>query len=84
LVICLGTSLRIEPAGSLPSLAKKFVIVNLQETPYDSEAALVIRARVDDVMNALMEQIGLVDWEDDVLPPVEIVSYRPSRKQKFE
>ena len=39
LVVTLGTSLRIEPAGSLPLLCKekggRFVIVNLQETPKD-------------------------------------------------
>jgi mono-ADP-ribosyltransferase sirtuin 6 len=41
LALCLGTSLRIEPAGSLPELAKKYVIVNLQETPKDEQAAMV-------------------------------------------
>jgi len=59
LVLCLGTSLRIEPAGNLPTLAKKFVIVNLQPTPYDNDAELVIRCRVDDVMKHLMEECGL-------------------------
>lgn len=65
LVLCLGTSLRIEPAGSLPTLAKKFVIVNLQETPYDSEAALLIRAPVDEVMQSLMENLGYPNWQED-------------------
>ena len=32
-VLALGTSLRIEPAGSLPTLAKSFLLVNLQHTP---------------------------------------------------
>jgi len=60
LVICLGTSLRIEPAGSLPTSAKKFVIVNLQETPKDEEknCCLIIKARVDDVMKDLMSRLG--------------------------
>ena len=72
LVLCLGTSLRIEPAGSLPTLAKKFVIVNLQETPYDNKAALLIRARVDDVMQSLMEHLGYPNWQKDFeSPPVE-------------
>lgn len=65
LVLCLGTSLRIEPAGSLPTRAKKFVIVNLQPTPYDEEAVLVIRARVDDVMKDLIERLGYVDWDEE-------------------
>lgn len=64
LVICLGTSLRIEPAGSLPTYAKKFVIVNLQETPYDQQAALIVRAPVDDVMNEVLTQLGHSDWDD--------------------
>lgn len=97
LILCLGTSLRIEPAGGLCKLgtsvgfaeagaadwdlgnggggAKKkqkkkkgrkrsqpkklgYVIVNLQETPYDDDATLVIRARVDDVMERLMIKLG--------------------------
>jgi len=59
LVICLGTSLRIEPAGSLPLQGGKFVIVTMQETPKDDKAALIIRAKVDDVMKALMEGLGI-------------------------
>lgn len=57
LVIALGTSLRIEPVGSLPLLAKKFVIVNKQVTPYDMFATLVIRAPVDEVMYDVMSNL---------------------------
>jgi mono-ADP-ribosyltransferase sirtuin 6 len=64
LVICLGTSLRINPVGSLPLLAKQFVIVNLQLTPFDEQAALVIRAKVDEVMAELMVQLGYRGWHD--------------------
>lgn len=70
LVLCLGTSLRIEPAGSLPTLAKKYVIVNLQETPKDQEAVMVIRGRVDDVMSSLMQQLGHSDWDDGDSTPI--------------
>ncbi|EGB07904.1 hypothetical protein AURANDRAFT_4190, partial [Aureococcus anophagefferens] len=59
LAITLGTSLRIVPAGELPLTSKNFVIVNLQPTPYDDKAGLVIRARVDGVMAALLEALGL-------------------------
>ena len=59
LVIALGTSLRIEPAGSLPTKGKNFAIVNLQRTPYDDQAKIIIRARVDDVMNDLMLKLGI-------------------------
>mmetsp|Transcript_12007 Transcript_12007/g.24225 ORF Transcript_12007/g.24225 Transcript_12007/m.24225 type:complete len:403 (-) Transcript_12007:81-1289(-) len=108
LILCLGTSLRIEPAGGLCTLgtglgyvdagaaewdldcggyldvdattkkkkSKKkkrqqlppkklgYVIVNLQETPYDDGATLVIRAKVDDVMERLMSKLGYgSDWD---------------------
>jgi mono-ADP-ribosyltransferase sirtuin 6 len=91
LVLCLGTSLRIEPAGSLCTMpltddasgsllevcggGKKafggrkkirtklgYAIVNLQPTPYDDGAALVIRGKVDDVMKGLMEKLGYGAW----------------------
>jgi mono-ADP-ribosyltransferase sirtuin 6 len=59
-VLTLGTSLRIEPAGSLPQLAAKFCIVNLQKTPKDSAASLIVRAPVDVVMETIMrEAMGL-------------------------
>ena len=54
LVLALGTSLRIEPAGSLPLFAKEFMLVNLQQTPKDESAALIVRAPVDVVMRAIM------------------------------
>lgn len=57
LCLALGTSLRIEPAGSLPLSARKFVIVNLQVTPKDQYATLIIRSRVDEVMKALVEKL---------------------------
>eukprot|EP00560_Eucampia_antarctica_P005713 CAMPEP_0197835368 /NCGR_PEP_ID=MMETSP1437-20131217/25523_1 /TAXON_ID=49252 ORGANISM="Eucampia antarctica, Strain CCMP1452" /NCGR_SAMPLE_ID=MMETSP1437 /ASSEMBLY_ACC=CAM_ASM_001096 /LENGTH=336 /DNA_ID=CAMNT_0043440731 /DNA_START=93 /DNA_END=1103 /DNA_ORIENTATION=- len=63
LVICLGTSLRIEPVASLPSRAKQFVIVNLQKTPHDEDASLIIRDYVDIVMYKLMDALGLVDGD---------------------
>jgi len=69
LVITLGTSLRIEPAASLPTFAKKFAIVNLQVTPYDKKANLIIRSPVDEVMSQLVEGLGYgSDWDDSSLP----------------
>ena len=53
LVLCLGTSLRIQPVSELPLLAKQFIIINLQITPYDEQAELVIRQRTDTVMTDL-------------------------------
>jgi mono-ADP-ribosyltransferase sirtuin 6 len=81
LVLCLGTSLRIEPAGSLPTLAKDYVIVNLQVTPKDEEASLIIRAKADIVMTHLLEALGFVDWEKDMAqnpPTIERVWLPPA------
>lgn len=54
LVLCLGTSLRITPACDMPTRATRrggeLAIVNLQKTPKDKRAAVVVRARVDGVM----------------------------------
>ncbi|CAL5403327.1 unnamed protein product [Camellia sinensis] len=51
IVLCLGTSLQITPACNLPLKSLrgggKIVIVNLQQTPKDKKASLVIRGLVD-------------------------------------
>lgn len=73
LVLCLGTSLRIEPAGSLPMYAKKFVIVNLQTTPYDDDAEMIIKAPVDEVMEAVMHGLGFAGWQEEKPYPIERV-----------
>ena len=56
LVLALGTSLRIEPAGGMPKTAGSFILVNLQQTPYDNDAALIVRAPVDLVLQAIMSE----------------------------
>eukprot|EP00300_Choanocystis_sp_HF-7_P031386 c40699_g1_i1.p1 GENE.c40699_g1_i1~~c40699_g1_i1.p1 ORF type:complete len:334 (-),score=64.47 c40699_g1_i1:36-980(-) len=63
LCLVLGSSLRVTPAAQVPETTKqrggRLVIVNLQRTPYDDDADLVIRARIDDVMRAVMEGLGM-------------------------
>lgn len=63
LVLCLGTSLQITPACNMPTKATrrggKLVIVNLQKTPKDRRAALVIRGRVDAVLARVMRALDL-------------------------
>ena len=61
--LALGTSLRIIPAADMPALADRFVIVNLQETPHDGAAALVVRARVDAVMERLCAALGVAELD---------------------
>ncbi len=67
LVICLGTSLRIRPAGNMPSNVLKtskhrskkgkLVIVNLQETHLDDKATLLIHHYSDDVLKLLCKKL---------------------------
>jgi mono-ADP-ribosyltransferase sirtuin 6 len=68
LVICLGTSLRIRPAGLWPTRTLRkngktregdIVIVNLQKTHLDSKCAVRIFHRIDLVFELLMKQFGL-------------------------
>ncbi|PNH03818.1 NAD-dependent protein deacetylase SRT1 [Tetrabaena socialis] len=61
--LVLGTSLQIQPANELPTLTRdeggKMVIVNLQKTPKDRRANLIIRGRVDLVMALLMQELRM-------------------------
>ncbi|HHY48122.1 MAG TPA: NAD-dependent deacylase [Firmicutes bacterium] len=58
LLIVIGSSLEVAPACYLPSMAKRLVIINLQPTPYDWRADVVIRDRAGAVMQAIL---GFVD-----------------------
>ncbi|CAA7409643.1 unnamed protein product [Spirodela intermedia] len=62
-VLCLGTSLQITPACNLPLKSirggGKVVIVNLQPTPKDKKATLVIHGFVDKVIAGLMKSLNL-------------------------
>ncbi|KAH9607196.1 hypothetical protein KSS87_021262 [Heliosperma pusillum] len=63
LVLCLGTSLQITPACNLPLKCLrgggKIVIVNLQKTPKDTKASMVIRGLVDKVISGVMNNLNL-------------------------
>uniref|UniRef100_A0A5B7A865 NAD-dependent protein deacetylase SRT1 n=2 Tax=Davidia involucrata TaxID=16924 RepID=A0A5B7A865_DAVIN len=62
-VLCLGTSLQITPACNLPLKSLrgggKIVIVNLQKTPKDKKATLLIHGLVDKVIAGVMELLNL-------------------------
>lgn len=62
-VLCLGTSLQITPACNLPLKSLrgggKIAIVNLQKTPKDKKASLVIHGLVDKVIAGVMEFLNL-------------------------
>ncbi|XP_076940267.1 NAD-dependent protein deacetylase SRT1-like [Bidens hawaiensis] len=63
LVLCLGTSLQITPACNLPLRSirngGKMVIVNLQKTPKDKKASLVIHGLVDKVMVEVLQLLKM-------------------------
>ena len=60
-MLCMGSSLRVTPASELPEQTLenggKYVIINLQKTPADDEAALVIHGHIDKVITMLMEKL---------------------------
>jgi thiamine pyrophosphate-dependent acetolactate synthase large subunit-like protein len=73
LIVCLGTSLQIRPICNLPLITKRnggnVAIVNLQKTPKNKHADLVIHARCDEVMQQVMAQCGFaiptyVRWDE--------------------
>ncbi|KAH3757837.1 NAD-dependent protein deacetylase sirtuin-7 [Pelomyxa schiedti] len=83
--IALGTSMSGFTADSVPkSIAKRgyhhpvlcqgLVIINLQQTPYDEWAALRIYGRVDDVLTALVDRLGL----GSQVSPMDTPLYTPN------
>lgn len=61
--ITLGTTLQINPSGTLPLKNKKYggklVICNLQPTKYDKKADLVISTYVDTIMEKVVKRLGI-------------------------
>ncbi|CAK7324497.1 unnamed protein product [Dovyalis caffra] len=62
-VLCLGTSLQITPACNLPLKCLrgggKIIIVNLQKTPKDKKASMVIHGFVDKVIAGVVNLLNL-------------------------
>ncbi|MGD2109516.1 MAG: NAD-dependent deacylase [Phycisphaerae bacterium] len=62
LCLAIGSSLVVEPAASIPRLAKQYgatlVIINRTETPLDFDADLVIREPIGETMRAVLERFA--------------------------
>ncbi len=62
LLLVLGSSLRVYPAAGLPRLAlqhrSRLVIVNLEETPNDDQADVVVRGKLGDFAAAANDALG--------------------------
>lgn len=63
LMLAMGSSLRIYPAAGMAQATAqqggKLVIVNLQKTPLDPYAALIIHGKIDEVMEMLMAELNM-------------------------
>ena len=61
LMLAMGSSLRVYPAAGMAQATAeqggKLVIVNLQKTPLDPYADMVIHGKIDDVMDMLMAEL---------------------------
>jgi len=61
LFIVIGSSLVVQPAASMPLLAKrngaKLVIINRDPTPYDDMADLVIHGQAGPIMDSILKEI---------------------------
>lgn len=55
--LCMGSSLCVSPANTLPLKAKKLIIVNLQETDLDEDADIRIWGKCDDFFRLLMPEL---------------------------
>ena len=54
LLLVAGSSLQVYPVASLPDYARKLVIINIQETPYDQQAEVVINEKCGQVFTDIM------------------------------
>lgn len=79
LALVLGTSMRVSPANKFPQMASDMVICNLQPTPLDHRASLVIRARTDEVMRRLLAKLE-VPVQEHVEERRLLVGIRPVAK----
>ncbi len=63
LFVSVGSSLVVYPAARLPEVAAKsggkLVIINMEKTPLDDLAHLIIRGRAGEVMSEVMREMGL-------------------------
>ncbi len=61
LMLVAGSSLAVYPVADLPRLASRLIIVNLQPTPHDHHAAVVVREKCGMVLQDLVAavEIGL-------------------------
>jgi len=61
LMMAIGTSLQVYPAAYLPVIAKrkgaKFIIINMEPTPLDEIADIVVHGKAGDILTAVVEKV---------------------------
>jgi NAD-dependent deacetylase len=57
LLVAVGTSLQVNPVAGLAGLAGTLAIVNAEETPYDDDAEVVVRASISDVLEGIAREL---------------------------
>ena len=62
-MIAMGSSMRVNPAADMAGITArmggKLVIVNLQKTPLDKDASLIIHAKIDEMFDVLMKKLNM-------------------------
>lgn len=57
LLVCVGTSLQVNPVAGLAGLATDLAIVNAEPTPYDEDASVVVRGSISDVLGRVADEL---------------------------
>lgn len=59
-MLVVGSSLQVAPAAYLPGMVPHLAIINLDETPYDAKAEVVIRERAGSVLPELVRLVATI------------------------
>jgi NAD-dependent deacetylase len=57
LLVCVGTSLQVNPVAGLAGLATELAIVNAEPTPYDDDARVLVRGSISDVLGRVADEL---------------------------
>lgn len=57
LLMVVGSSLSVYPVAAMPGLVKDVIIINLQPTPFDNQAKVVIREKSSSVLSQILDVI---------------------------
>jgi len=61
LMLVVGSSLTVYPVASLPSWASRLILINLQPTPFDNDADVLIQDESGKALEDLVEQLKFIN-----------------------